>query len=72
MCVGASGTVQALYEIMLAQGMDEVITLTKLKRLHKQPMLADHLEELDIEGLTLQRALVSPSGLSILIAILNH
>lgn len=71
-CVGASGTVQALQEIMLAQGMDEVITLTKLKRLQKQAMLADHLEELDIEGLTLERALVFPSGLSILIAILNH
>ncbi|MBN8110471.1 guanosine-5'-triphosphate,3'-diphosphate pyrophosphatase, partial [Vibrio vulnificus] len=68
-CVGASGTVQALQEIMLAQGMDEIITLPKLKRLQKQAMLADHLEELDIEGLTLERALVFPSGLSILIAI---
>lgn len=68
-CVGASGTVQALQEIMLAQGMDEVITLAKLQRLQKQAMMADHLEELDIEGLTLERALVFPSGLSILIAI---
>lgn len=68
-CVGASGTVQALQEIMLAQGMDEVITHAKLKRLQKQAMQADHLEELDIDGLTLERALVFPSGLSILIAI---
>ncbi len=68
-CVGASGTVQALQEIMLAQGMDEVITLTKLKRLQKQAMQHKHLEELDIDGLTLERALVFPSGLSILIAI---
>ncbi len=68
-CVGASGTVQALQEIMLAQGMDEVITLAKLKRLQKQAMLADHLEELEIDGLTLERALVFPSGLSILIAV---
>ncbi len=67
--MGASGTVQALQEIMLAQGMDEVITHAKLKRLQKQAMLADHLEELEIEGLTLERALVFPSGLSILIAI---
>jgi exopolyphosphatase/guanosine-5'-triphosphate,3'-diphosphate pyrophosphatase len=71
-CVGASGTVQALQEIMLAQGMDETITLAKLKRLQKQAMLADHLEELEIEGLTLERALVFPSGLSILIAIFEH
>jgi exopolyphosphatase/guanosine-5'-triphosphate,3'-diphosphate pyrophosphatase len=69
-CVGASGTVQALQEIMLAQGMDEVmIAHAKLKRLQKQAMLADHLEELDIDGLTLERALVFPSDLSILIAI---
>lgn len=54
---------------MLAQGMDEVITHAKLKRLQKQAMRADHLEELEIEGLTLERALVFPSGLSILIAI---
>ncbi|MDR9827762.1 guanosine-5'-triphosphate,3'-diphosphate diphosphatase [Vibrio sp. FNV 38] len=68
-CVGASGTVQALQEIMLTQGMDEVITHTKLKRLQKQAMTSNHLEELEIEGLTLERALVFPSGLSILIAI---
>ena len=68
-CVGASGTVQALQEIMLAQGMDEVITHTKLKRLQKQAMATERLEELEIEGLTLERALVFPSGLSILIAI---
>lgn len=30
-CVGASGTVQALQEIMMAQGMDERITLAKLQ-----------------------------------------
>ncbi len=68
-CVGASGTVQALQEIMLAQGMDEVINDSKLKRLQKQAMMATYLEELEIEGLTLERALVFPSGLSILIAI---
>lgn len=70
-CVGASGTVQALQEIMLAQGMDEVITHAKLKRLQKQAMITERLEELEIEGLTLERALVFPSGLSILIAIFD-
>lgn len=43
--------------------------LAKLNRLKKQAMQSDHLEELEIEGLTLERALVFPSGLSILIAI---
>lgn len=68
-CVGASGTVQALQEIMVAQGMDEIITLPKLKRLQRQAMHYERLEDLDIEGLTLERALVFPSGLSILIAL---
>lgn len=68
-CVGASGTVQALQEIMVAQGMDETITLAKLQRLRKQAIGFGQVEELDIDGLTLERALVFPSGLSILIAI---
>ena len=35
-CVGASGTVQALQEIMMAQGMDERITLAKLQQLKQR------------------------------------
>ncbi|MBS0971003.1 guanosine-5'-triphosphate,3'-diphosphate diphosphatase [Chimaeribacter arupi] len=68
-CVGASGTVQALQEIMVAQGMDEHITLPKLQQLKHRAIQCGKLEELEIEGLTLERALVFPSGLSILIAI---
>ncbi|WP_353613612.1 guanosine-5'-triphosphate,3'-diphosphate diphosphatase [Mangrovibacter phragmitis] len=68
-CVGASGTVQALQEIMMAQGMDERITLNKLQQLKQRAILCGRLEELEIEGLTLERALVFPSGLAILIAI---
>ncbi|MBD2783158.1 guanosine-5'-triphosphate,3'-diphosphate diphosphatase [Xenorhabdus sp. DI] len=68
-CVGASGTVQALQEIMIAQGMDELITLPKLQQLKHQAIECGKLEELEIDGLTLERALVFPSGLAILIAI---
>lgn len=68
-CVGASGTVQALQEIMVAQGMDERITLSKLQQLRQQAVRCGKVEELEIEGLTLERALVFPSGLSILLAI---
>lgn len=68
-CVGASGTVQALQEIMMAQGMDERITLVKLEQLKARAIECGRLEELEIEGLTLERALVFPSGLAILIAI---
>ena len=71
-CVGASGTVQALQEIMVAQGMDERITLSKLQQLKRRAIQCGKLEELEIEGLTLERALVFPSGLSILIAIFQE
>ncbi|MTH47565.1 guanosine-5'-triphosphate,3'-diphosphate diphosphatase [Intestinirhabdus alba] len=71
-CVGASGTVQALQEIMMAQGMDERITLAKLQQLRQRAILCGRLEELEIEGLTLERALVFPSGLAILIAIFTE
>ena len=71
-CVGASGTVQALQEIMMAQGMDERITLAKLQQLKQRAIHCGRLEELEIEGLTLERALVSPSGLAILIAIFTE
>lgn len=71
-CVGASGTVQALQEIMMAQGMDERITLSKLQQLKQRAIQCGKLEELEIEGLTLERALVFPSGLSILIAIFTE
>jgi len=71
-CVGASGTVQALQEIMVAQGMDEQITLAKLEQLKQRAIQCGKLEELEIEGLTLDRALVFPSGLSILLAIFHE
>lgn len=71
-CVGASGTVQALQEIMVAQGMDEYITLEKLQQLKRHAIHCGKLEELEIEGLTLERALVFPSGLAILLAIFQE
>ncbi|MCW2476832.1 guanosine-5'-triphosphate,3'-diphosphate diphosphatase [Candidatus Symbiopectobacterium sp. NZEC151] len=71
-CVGASGTVQALQEIMVAAGMDEHITLDKLRALKQHAIACHKLEELEIDGLTLERALVFPSGLSILLAIFQE
>ncbi len=71
-CVGASGTIQALQEIMLAQGMDETITLDKLYALQQQALSCKHIEDLSIEGLAPERVLVFPSGLAILIAIFEQ
>lgn len=68
-CVGASGTVQALKKVMLAQDMGEIITLDKLYQIRDQVIGCGQFERLEIDGLALDRKLVFPSGLSILIAI---
>ena len=46
----------------MARGMDERITLTKLQQLKQRAIQCGRPEELEIEGLTLERALVFPSG----------
>ncbi|CCJ87214.1 Guanosine-5'-triphosphate,3'-diphosphate pyrophosphatase [Cronobacter dublinensis 582] len=56
----------------MAQGMDERITLAKLQQLKARAIQCGRLEELEIEGLTLERALVFPSGLAILIAVFSE
>ncbi|MGL5031432.1 MAG: guanosine-5'-triphosphate,3'-diphosphate diphosphatase [Aeromonas sp.] len=68
-CVGASGTVQALQEIMLAQGQSERVTLPKLLALMDQTIACGRLDQLQLEGLAAERLTVFPSGLAILIAI---
>jgi len=52
--------------------MDERITLAKLQQLKQRAIQCGRLEELEIEGLTLERALVFPSGLAILLAIFSE
>jgi len=66
---GASGTVQAIQEIMLAQGLDENLTLDKLNGIKKQAVLYKTIEQLALPGLVEDRRLVFVSGLSILIAL---
>ena len=44
----------------MAQGMDERITPEKLQQLKQRAIHCGRLEELEIDGLTLERALVFP------------
>ncbi len=67
--VGASGTVQALQEILVAQGKDEVITLSRLETILQQALACGHMDQLAIHGLAQERKQVFPSGLAILIAL---
>ncbi|MFP2770283.1 guanosine-5'-triphosphate,3'-diphosphate diphosphatase [Oceanisphaera sp. KMM 10153] len=68
-CIGASGTVQAIQEIMMSQGEDERITLAKLLQLKQQAIACGHLDRLGLSGLQADRVTVFPSGLAILIAL---
>ncbi len=66
---GASGTVQAIQEIMIAQNLDELLTLEKLYTIKKQSIAYKTIAALDLPGLSEDRRLVFVSGLAILIAL---
>ena len=68
-CVGASGTIQSLQEIMISNGESEVVTLEKLIHLKEMTLEYGAFSKLNIAGLSAERLTVFPSGLSILIAI---
>ncbi len=70
--VGASGTVQAMQEILVAQGKDEVITLQRLEDIMQQAMACGPVTHLNILGLAQERKQVFASGLAILIALFRQ
>lgn len=70
-CIGASGTIQAIQEIMISQGADERITLAKLHVLKQDAIACQRLDTLNLPGLQADRVSVFPSGLAILIALFD-
>lgn len=69
LCVGASGTVQALQEIMISQGGSERVTLEKMYKLRDLVTSCCNIDDLNIDGLLPERKKVFPPGLAILIAL---
>lgn len=67
--VGASGTVQAIQEILVAQGYAEELTLSNLEHIQRQAIRCEKIDELEIKGLVQERRLVFVSGLAILMAL---
>jgi exopolyphosphatase/guanosine-5'-triphosphate,3'-diphosphate pyrophosphatase len=66
-CVGSSGTILAIAEVLRAQGWgDGTIELEGLKRLQKELVEAGASERLALKGLEPERAPVLPGGLAIL------
>ena len=68
-CIGASGTIQALQEIMVAQGENEQITLAKLHDIQQQAIACGSIAALNVIGLAEERKPVFCSGLAILTAL---
>ncbi|GMM69528.1 guanosine-5'-triphosphate,3'-diphosphate diphosphatase [Alteromonas sp. MTD1] len=68
-CLGASGTPQAITEILVAQGISDAIRLDYLYHLQQQCIDCGHISTLDIDGLEDNRKAIFPSGLAILICL---
>jgi exopolyphosphatase/guanosine-5'-triphosphate,3'-diphosphate pyrophosphatase len=68
-CLGASGTPQAVTQILVKQGINDAIKLQYLYDLREICISQKHVNKLDIDGLPLARQAIFPSGLAILIAM---
>ncbi|WP_158972443.1 guanosine-5'-triphosphate,3'-diphosphate pyrophosphatase [Paraglaciecola sp. L3A3] len=71
-CLGASGTPQAITEILVTQGISDSIRLDYLHNLKQQCIDCGTLDSLQIDGLTEARKIIFPSGLAILIALFEQ
>jgi len=69
-CIGASGTINAIQEIVRASGWGEdAITPAALARLRKRMIAAGRVDKLDFPGLKRARAAVLPGGVAVLAAL---
>ncbi|MBU3006210.1 Ppx/GppA phosphatase family protein [Paraglaciecola arctica] len=71
-CLGASGTPQAITEILVTQGISDSIRLDYLHNLKQQCIDCESIDLLQIEGLIESRRAIFPSGLAILIALFEQ
>ena len=71
-CLGASGTPQAITEILVTQGISDSIRIDYLYNLKQQCIDCVSIDLLQIQGLTEARRAIFPSGLAILIALFEQ
>jgi exopolyphosphatase/guanosine-5'-triphosphate,3'-diphosphate pyrophosphatase len=67
-CVGSSGTINAISDVVLQNGWSEgsALTLSDVKRLRREMIAAEEIDKLDLPGLARERAQVLAGGLAIL------
>lgn len=68
-CLGASGTPQALDEMLSAQGINDAIRLEYLHQFKQGCCDCKYIDNLELVGLHEHRRSIFPSGLAILIAL---
>ena len=71
-CLGASGTPQAITEILVTQGISDSIRIDYLYNLKQQCIDCVTIDLLQIDGLIESRRAIFPSGLAILIALFEQ
>jgi exopolyphosphatase/guanosine-5'-triphosphate,3'-diphosphate pyrophosphatase len=71
-CLGASGTPQAITEILVTQGISDSIRIDYLHNLKQQCIDCVTIDLLQIDGLIESRRAIFPSGLAILIALFEQ
>jgi exopolyphosphatase/guanosine-5'-triphosphate,3'-diphosphate pyrophosphatase len=68
-CLGSSGTIKTIKELLLAVGGDGQITLAGLEQLKQQMIQQKYTAELSLAGLTDDRRPVIAAGISIMMAL---
>ena len=69
-CVGSSGTIKAIGEILQANGWSEAgIHVAGLRELKRALIAAKHAERVELDGLSSDRRAVLPGGLAVLKAV---
>lgn len=69
LCMGASGTIQAVNEVNREQRLENELTLSLLNKIKQQCIDSKEINKLQIDGLKVSRKPVFASGLAILIAL---
>ena len=72
LAIGTSGTARSLYDLCVASGYADKITLDALYQLRKQFIKCKCFKKIDLDGLKEDRKPVIAGGLSIMIAIMEE
>jgi exopolyphosphatase/guanosine-5'-triphosphate,3'-diphosphate pyrophosphatase len=68
-CLGSSGTIKTIKEILQAKGLDGTITLPYLEQLRDELIQKKNIQQLDLPGLADDRKPIICSGIAILLAL---